>query len=265
MAAAFANSLEVSLLGNDGCVVTLPLKTADARYVDVFVERMTQSASFMYVHDGGKSMSDLYAQGLHPTDTQSKRLKGIADAHGASLYNGRFQILCKSEADVQRGVFAIAQCATAAMVEVVTHSPEIEEESLSSRVGRALGVWRPEDVEIRRHHHVTGQTGMDYKFDFVSMPISPDAGQPVALKLLPPSVGPTWQATRYGFMVHDIRGREAAYWPRLAIVSRSEEWSAQSLDVVRSLSSDVILLKTGEDEEVERILPFKMTELSEAA
>ena len=56
----------------------------------------------------------------------------------------------------------------------------------------------------------------------------------------------------------DFAQRDESNWPRLAIVSKVEEWSSKSLDAVRSLSRDVILLETDREEEIERILPHKM-------
>lgn len=56
-----------------------------------------------------------------------------------------------------------------------------------------------------------------------------------------------------------------------AVATRSGEaspkrvWAASALDVVRNLSTEVILLKSDNEEEVERVLPRTMTELTEAA
>ena len=57
--AAFAGDLEVTTSG-DKCIVTLPLKTVDDRFIDVIVEPMPDSL-FVYVHDGGKSTAELFA------------------------------------------------------------------------------------------------------------------------------------------------------------------------------------------------------------
>jgi hypothetical protein len=114
---SFGSELEVKTAGNR-CVITLPLRTADERYIDVFVESMTGSGTFTYVHDGGKNTAELYAQGIHPTDSQDRRMKGIALAYGAQLYDGRFQILCKSVDEILTAVFAVAQCASLAMADV---------------------------------------------------------------------------------------------------------------------------------------------------
>lgn len=246
------------------CIVTLPLKTADDRFIDVFVERMRDSKSFMYVHDGGKNTAELFAQGVHQTDTQERMLKGIAAAHGAQFQDGRFHILCKNETEVQAAVLSIGQCAALAMVDVVSHLPNIEDEPLKSRVFRALTAWRPSYVEIKRGYVAVGKTGVDHSFDFVTVPVRARA-RTVALKLLPPSVGASWQVSRYGFLVLDLGGKKEGRWPRLAIVSKAEEWSPKNIGTIESMSEDVIVLKSGEEDQLDRILPRKMARLTEAA
>src|SRR3977135_4356014 len=93
--AMFASELEVTT-ANSACIVTLPLKTADDRFVDVFVEPVPGSL-IVYVHDGAKATAELFAQGIHHTETQESMMKGIALAHGAYFQNGRFQIACANE------------------------------------------------------------------------------------------------------------------------------------------------------------------------
>ena len=70
LVALFASELEVTSV-DTACIITLPLKTADDRYIDVFVEPIA-SSRFVYVHDGGKSTAELFSQGLHPTDTRTR-------------------------------------------------------------------------------------------------------------------------------------------------------------------------------------------------
>jgi hypothetical protein len=259
--ALFAKEIEVTSL-DTACIVTLPLKTPDDRYIDVFVEPVRDSL-FTYVHDGGKNTAELFAQGIHPNDTQESMLKGIARAHGAVFQNGRFQIACPNAESVRSAILAISQCATLAMIEVVSHVPTVEDEALSSRVARTLKAWQPNYVEIHRRFKVDGRMGQ-HTFDFVTTPVRLNT-RTVAVKILHPSIGPQIQARLYGFLAYDISGTEAAEWPRLAIVAKSEEWSDRSLQLVSSLSKDTILLETDHEERVESVLPRKMTELTEAA
>lgn len=263
LVAGFNRDLEV-IATDEFCVVTLPIRTADDRLVDVYVEPMTGSKVFMYVHDAGKNTAELWAQGVHrDTDTQERRLKGIAAAHGATLHNGRFQILCRNEQEVLAAIPSIGQCAALAMVDVVTHLPNIQDEALASRVSRALNDWKPSYVEIKRRHSVQG-THQSHVFDFVSFPVKARK-RTVAIRLLPPSVGPAWQVAKYGFMALDLQRRDAGKWPRLAIVSRADEWPESALEAIQMFSTDVLILKTDEENQVERILPIKMQRLTDAA
>jgi len=152
------------------------------------------------------------------------------------------------------------------MIEVVAHQPIIEDEPISARVARSLHKWQPEYVDIKRRFMVTGkQTGAEHMFDFVSISSDKSRARNVALKILPPSFGARVQAERYGFLVLDIRGKDVSNWPRLAIVSKAEEWSEPALKMVRDMSAETIELQSDSEHRVESILPGKMTELSEVA
>ena len=56
---------------HDGrCVVSLPIETLDGRFVDVYVE--FKAGGHVVVHDGGKTVSELYAQGIHLTEPKRR-------------------------------------------------------------------------------------------------------------------------------------------------------------------------------------------------
>jgi hypothetical protein len=63
-------------------------------------------------------------------------------------------------------------------------------------------------------------------------------------------------------MAYDIEHAPAGAWPRLAVVTKVDEWSHQALDTVRKFSTDVIQLQTDEEKRIETELPRKMTELT---
>jgi len=261
--ATFADQLEV-YANETQCIVTLPLKTADDRFIDVFVEPTL--GSFVYVHDGGKNTAELFSQGIHLSDRQTELLKHLARRYGAVYQNGRFQVACPNTDAVHAAIFAISQCASLAMIEVVGHEPIIEDEPMSARVARSLHKWQPEYVEIKRRYLVRGkQIAAEHIFDFVSISRDKSRARNVALKILPPSFGARVQAERYGFLVLDIRGKEIYNWPRIAIVSKVEEWTEPALKIVRDMSSETIELESDSEQRVESILPGKMTELSEVA
>jgi hypothetical protein len=160
-------------------------------------------------------------------------------------------------------VWAIGQCASLAMVEVVTHQAKVEDEPVSARIARSLNQWKPEYIDIPRRFMVKGRRS-EHMFDFASISRNPEANS-VVIKVLAPSFGPLAQARLYGFMVLDIEGRDVSDWPRLAVITKMEEWSQSAVELARSLSSDVIALESDREESVERILPKKMQELTDAA
>jgi translation initiation factor IF-1 len=245
-------------------VVTLPMKTVDDRYIDIVIEPTL--GSFIYVHDAGKNAAELFAQGIHLTDRQTGVLHEIARRYNAVFQNGRFQVACPNEAAVHAAILAVSQCVTLAMIEVVTHEAKIEDEPITARIQRSLSKWKPDYVDIRKRYPVKGkQIGAEHQFDFVALSRDMSRAKHVALKILPPSFGARIQADRYGFMVLDIQGRDVADWPRLAIISKVEEWTAPALKIVRELSSDTIEVETEDERRIESVLPGKMTELSEAA
>lgn len=248
---------------NDQCVITLPIKTLDDRFIDIYVEQ--KLGKHVLVHDGGKSMAELFAQGIHLTDTQQDHMKTVARRHGVTFQHGTFQVNAEIGNAMNEAIMAIAQCASIAMMPVATHQPTIEDEPISARVSRTLQRWKPQYVDIDRRKIVKGRRA-EHFFDFVSHARIKEA-RTVAIKLLPPSHGPRVQADRYGFLALDIDGRSRIVdrWQRLAIITRVEEWPKESLQIVRDLSADVIELETDEEHRVESLLPPKMTELTDAA
>jgi hypothetical protein len=261
LVAFFSSFTEVTAV-DDRCVVTLPIKTVDDRYQDVYLD--PKLGDYVMVHDGGNSMAELFAQGIHLTDSQNAQLKTIARRYGATFNAGIFQIACAPGDSIERAVFAVAQCAALAMFEVLNHQPIIEDEPLVARTARALHKWKPDYVDIRPKLKVKGNVA-EHSFDFVSLARKRGAKN-VAIKLLNPSgSGARAQAERYGFLALDIQGREYDNWQRLAIVSKMDEWTESSLKLVNDLSSDVILLDSDHEERLEAVLPGKMNALTDAA
>lgn len=261
LAAYFAEQTEVTTL-NDRCVITLPLKTLDDRYQDVYLD--PKLGDYVLVYDGGNSAAELFTQGIHPTDKQTSLFKAIARRYGATFNAGIFQIACAPQDSVEDAIFAVAQCASLAMIEVASHQPLVEDEPLVARVGRALAKWKPEYVDIQRNYKFRG-TRAEHSFDFVSF-TRRRGTRNVAVELLAPTGGnPRAQAERYGFLALDSERRAPGKWPRIAIVSRVEEWTPPALELVTSLSTEVIRLETDHDERVEILLPSLMTNLTEAA
>lgn len=255
----FGANTEVTT-ANDRCIVTLPLTTLDDRSVHVYVQQTM--ADYVVVSDGGKSMAELFAQGIHLTETQISFMKTIARHYNATFIGNIFQIGCKLS-EVQQSVVAIAQCAALAMVPVASHRAVIEDEPVSARIARSLHKWKPDYVDIGRREQLKGHHSF-HAFDFVAHNRKRGASS-IAIKHLPPSYGSHVQAQRYGFLALDGAGMPWGNWHRLAVITKREEWHNADVELVRQFSSDVIELETDGEERIEQILPGKMTELTEAA
>jgi hypothetical protein len=240
----------------ESCVLTLPLKTIDDRLVDVIVDR--KPPDYFVVHDGGKSISELFVQGIKLTDSVLRRLENIAKINGALLIKDAFTVGCKAD-KLQDSIITVALCSTLAMLELIGHKPEVEEEPIASRVNRTLRNWQPEFIKsISSRVSVKGRR-FQHRFDFVVSPR--DEHRTSAVQILTHSYPGNIQSQRYAFLVLDIENTAYFQWPRCAIISKAETWSTGARKVVSELSKRVLELKTGEESAIEEVLPSYMDEL----
>jgi hypothetical protein len=227
------------------CVLTLPVRTIDGRFVEVFVEEKLGDA--VLVHDAGKTAGELHVQGLHWTAARRDLLRRVAQRFGVTLDDrGVFQMACK-RGRVSEAVLAISQAASVGMFEVVQHAPRVEEEPIAAQVKRVMGNWNPEFLRVESNVKVTGANGADHQFESVAHH-KDVKHRTVAIKTLPFGYGAHVQADRYGFMVLDLKPTHYDKWQRLAVVSQVERWPAAPLKLVRKLSADTIELRTGEEQ-----------------
>ena len=261
-----STSLEVSAYENRQCIVTLPIQTLDHRFIDVCVESKIGDA--IMVHDGGKATSELFSQGIHLTNTREAVLKAIAHRYGATFADGTFSIFCKANRnEVEGAIFAIGQCASLAMYDVLKHSPLIEDESMSILVKRAVEDWHPEGFELKYRVPVKTPTrGVDHFFDVVMFPRQDTKTRTtVAVTALTLGYPPQVQADRYGFLALDLRGTMFEKWARLAVIPKIERWPEPALRQIRALSTQTLEVREGDEQRVKDELPNFMKELSLAA
>ena len=254
------HELEVNAFENQ-YVVTLPLKTLDDRFLHVYIEE--HPPDYLVVHDGGRTTTELFVQGIHLNNTKEELFKEIARRYGANYGDGSFMVGCK-QSEAQDAILAIAQCASLAMHEVLTHKPDFAEERPSLIVKRTLNSWKPDHIELRHRLPVHGHTpGAKHTFDSVAFSKLAEE-RAVAVQALAFGYGPQVQADRYGFLVLDIRGTVYDEWQRLAVVSKAEQWPPNVLEQVRSLSAKTLEVRSGDDKEIERQLPSYVEELAAA-
>ena len=218
----------------NGCVVTLPMETLDKRRVSVIVEK---TGDTFLVHDGGKTLSELFCHGISITATLMKHKEDLVESHGAHIRNKIIRKICKAQ-ELETAIFAVAQCSSMAMIELVSHRPVFENESITSKVSKALDAWRsPYVKEVRRNVDVRGRDGQ-HKFSFVCL--SEQRGSVVAIKILA-SDNPKSQAERYGFLGLDLdQSEEFREWKRLAIISDATKWGLKSPRLARRFSDEIL-------------------------
>jgi hypothetical protein len=233
------------------CVLTLPLRTLDGRFVEVFVE--PKIGDMFLVHEAGRTAGALHAQGIHWTDARRELLAAVADRLGAKLTGrGVFEIACK-EPDLAHAILTLSQCATVGMAQIAQHAPVVEDEVVSSRVRRVLSRWNPPFYEIASNVKVNGANGAEHVFDSVAHNLD-SKHRTVAVKTLPFSFGPKVQSARYGFLALDIKGTAFDKWRRLAVVAQVDRWPMQHLALVRRLSTATLELRTGEEKFGDQLL-----------
>jgi hypothetical protein len=216
--------------------------------------------STFIVHDGGKTLAELFCQGVPITASRLDSQEALARTYGVELFkNKTFRKICVSS-DLERAIFDVAQCSASSMLDIVSHKPKFEErDDLSSRIDQALRAWQPESVrEIASNVQVQG-TAEKHRFSFVCYPSN---GAPtVGLKILG-SDAPFAAAERYAFLGLDLSGiDELNRWKRLAIIPNSDKWGKRAKSLVSRFSDDVLEVKKGHESISMRTLPVIMNQL----
>lgn len=255
----------VSYLGNrvkvstrkDGCVITLPITTSDHRRVSVIVERF---GTGFIVHDGGKTTSELFCHGINATPGRQTLRQDVAQKFRVDMFGGTLRRHCQL-AELEDAIFSVAQCAAMVMGELISHTPEVEEEGVGIRISKVLDAWRPSYIRsIERNVPVEGRTA-SHLFQFVSFPES-GSYRTVAVKIVG-NTHPKAQAERYGFLSLDLeRVPMFGNWLRCAIIPHADQWPEGPLQLVRKLSDKTLELHTAREREGLGFLPSIMDSLT---
>jgi hypothetical protein len=263
------NSIKNSLVGflgeeirvvesSDGCVLVLPGKTLDDRHPAIFVDQRMDD--YFLVHDAGKTAAELYAQGVHITDSREDAFSEMAERLGAVFSKGMFQVGC-NRADLHQAILAVGQCESLGMWHILGHKPDFSDEPIASRVEQGIRAWNaPYENRIESRFSVQGVTSK-HVFDFVSFPVHVQR-EVIALKILRPGDDPISKAKEYGYLALDIRATQYEAWPRLAIMTKAEKWSKNAREIVKQHSAAMVEVETGEEESVEALIPQKLEEMA---
>jgi hypothetical protein len=248
----FGSRVEVSA-DEGACIVVLPMKTLDNRYVTVYVE--PTATDRMLVHDGGDASSELFLQGVNLTEGKLAMLRSIAKRYGATFTNDAFTVVA-TVGNVNEAILTIAQCATTGMYDLLKLSPVFEEERVAALVKKTLERNPPPNMHIQFNVAAKGGANREHRFDAVALPFRPHDLQTVAVKTLGTAYPANVQSERFLGMALDLRDTEFGKWQKLTVIPRADAWSTEHLKTVRDLSDETIELRTGQDEEVrERLIP----------
>jgi hypothetical protein len=241
------DSLAAYLLGatigdqvGDTWVVTLPIPTIDGRFVDVFIE--PRLADYFLVHDGGKAANELILQGVKITDSVKDYFSEVAKRLGVSYADEMFQSGGK-QGDLSQIILAVGTCSSLAMGQLVGHVAVATEEPTRGKFEQALRHWAKKRASVTSDVAVNGRRAK-HQFDFVA---APKAGRhaPIAVSVISHGGNPLGAAQRFGFKAADLDSTPYEKWPRVAIEDRSELWSPEAKNIVRSCADVVIEIPSG--------------------
>lgn len=239
----------------DSCIITLPLRTVDDRWVDVYIEQ--RNADYFIVHDAGKTVSELLSHGLNLTESKISLLGCIAQRFGANVNDGSFMRGCKLSG-LQEAIMAIAQCASLGMIELLKHSANFAELPLTTALDAALHSWAGDRASVESRVVVQGES-VQHTFDFVCRPLA-DNIQTVAVSILRPSYTPMATAKLYGFTILDL-GRKKSGWKKMAILAKDSEWTEDARELIRKHAGKVISIASADLRELKTELPSALDEL----
>lgn len=253
------DQLETSIF-HDHCVVTLPIKTLDGRWISVLVEDRLQDR--FLVHDGGKTDSELFGQGVKMSESALATQTRIAAKFGVTIADRMIQTMCSAN-ELGDAIMAVAQTAAMLTVQLVWSAIEVEEARIHSQVAEALTLWRPADAKIEQNVELEGAADI-HTFNFVSYAVAP-AHRNAAISILASS-RPLEKAERYGYIWLDMEKRAAEYqnWARLAVIPRAETWSKRALNVVKYYANDTLELTSEAESIISERIPESMSRLVNA-
>jgi hypothetical protein len=242
-----------------GCTITLPIKSVDDRWVFVIVE---ERYNVFRVHDGGKTDSELFAQGLTMAESDSDFIAGVARKYGVTVEDRIIQKVC-SKFELSAAIIAVAEAAVVMTAQLISsRMAEAQAQQVHSRISKILHLWDPKDFIIEENPEITTGT-TTHKVNFIAK-YKLAARTPTTIKILPPS-NPRSRAERYGFMLYAMRENpKYSGWSNLALVTGADQWTAPALDIVKSMATKTIEIRPDNESEVESSFPRLIEDLTAA-
>lgn len=239
-----------SSLPDRDAVITMPLKTVDDRWVSVVIEE--KQSGYFLVHDGGKTDSELFCQGIAMDTVESFNAK-VAARYSLSIAGDRsIQKLC-TRAELPQTILAVAEASAVMTAQLVSRLIEVETKDVEAKVAETLDLWRPDEFEIRHEMQIQGRWDR-YILDFVAL-AKQGARNTTAISILSGSSNALRQARDYGMMLVDLRGTEKyADWASLALIVGATGWSPKARKIVLELASGIIDISPETQSDVEALM-----------
>lgn len=137
------------------CSITLPFLTSDGRHTTIFIEPRT--TDYFLVHDGGKTVDELFQQGINVTAKVNNKLAALAAKYGLVYSDETFQ--WAGRAPYAPHILALAGCCVAASLLLLESSGGIQQEigpieqimSYQGMITRIGGRGRAINVQLLDH------------------------------------------------------------------------------------------------------------------
>jgi len=252
------DQLQVSVFKND-CILTLPIKTLDGRWVSVFVESLD---NHFLVHDGSKTDSELFSQGVKMTDIDKEMNTAIAEKYGLIIKDRTLQRLCRLD-ELTEAILSVGQCAAMLTTQLIWTPIELDEDRIYKDVDAALALWQTPDVRIEKEVMVEGRSEK-HLLNFVAR----KAGYKTAVNVLSSRRGRSLEKARdydYAWMDLERSPNEYRRCGRLAVIPNAETWSDRALGIVKGAAHDTIALPTDRESELKERIPESMSKLNSSS
>jgi hypothetical protein len=253
------DQLLISTRPNNACVLTLPIKTLDGRSVSVIVEQTFEDA--FIVHDGGKTDSELFSQGVKMNDSDDQTHAAIAAKYEVSIRDRMIQKVCR-RVELNEAILTVGQCAAMMTSQLLWSSVEIEDDRVYRDVSAALTLWKPADVHIDEKVTLNG-TKEQHTVGFVV--VLESAHRMAAVDVLLSSRARALdRARKYDYTWMDMERKSPEYrnWARLAIIPSVEAWSPKALEIIRSSANEAIVLPSDQEATLNERISESMAKLA---
>jgi hypothetical protein len=221
----------------------------------VFVEEALEG-SFL-VHDGSKTDSELFSQGVKMTDADAEMNAAIAARYGVNIQDRILQRICRRD-ELSEAIIAVGQCAAMLTTQLVWAPIELDEGRVSRDVAAALTAWRRPDVYIDENVEIEGTSGKHIVTFVVRK-----ATRKTAIDVLSAGRGRSVQKARdYDYAWLDVKRRSKESYEgygRLAVIAGAETWTNKALGIVKQASHDTIALPSEREAELGERIPEAMS------